>query len=127
LSPSFGGFVAKFVIASAMKAYSYRFLDPARFSLGHGGKPSLSGADQGLRRVIRVLKSAVQKAKLGRDEETQALKRLDDRAWQLEHMASGPSLEAFVATEQNVSPLLGGRSVFGWEEEIAKTGKGRSG
>jgi hypothetical protein len=42
-------------------------------------------------------------------------------------MASGPSLEAFVATEQNASPLLGGRSVFGWEEEIAKTGKARSG
>ena len=74
-----------------------------------------------------MLKSAVQKAKLGRDEEMEALKRLDDQARQLEHMASGPSLEAFVAIEQNASPLLGGRSVFGWEEEIAKKGKARSG
>jgi hypothetical protein len=64
------------------------------------------------------MKSAVQKAAIGRDEEMQALKRLDDQARRLEAIARGPSLEAFIATERTASPTLGGRSVFGWEEEL---------
>ena len=60
------------------------------------------------------------KAKLGRDEEMQALKRLDDQARLLERTAKGPSLDAFIANERSASPALGGRSVFGDEEEIAK-------
>lgn len=70
--------------------------------------------------TIRVLKSAVQKARLGRDEELGALKRLDDQARQLELTAKGPSFEAFVARERAASPALGGRSIFGWEEDPAK-------
>ena len=69
-------------------------------------------------RPIRVLKSAVQQAKLGREEEMQALKRLDDQARRLERMATGPSFEAFVANERDNSPLLGGRSVFGWKTDL---------
>jgi hypothetical protein len=117
------------MVAEVVHGAPYRFRDPARFSLAHGGKDRhpypvpIKVYDE----TIKVLKSAVQKAKLGRDEEMQALKRLDDQSRQLERMASGPSLEAFVVTEHNASPLLGGRSVFGWEEEIAKTGKARSG
>lgn len=68
--------------------------------------------------TIRVLKSAVQNAKLGRDEEIQALKRLDDQARRLERSARGPSLDAFIAHERTLSPELGGRSVFGWEAEL---------
>lgn len=40
-----------------------------------------------------MLKSAMQKAKLGREEELQTLKRLDDQARQLERTASGPSFD----------------------------------
>jgi hypothetical protein len=72
-----------------------------------------------------VLKSAVQKAKLGRDEEMQAIKRLDDQARRLESSASGPSLETHIAAERGQSASLGGRSVFGWEEAIAKSDKQR--
>jgi len=67
-----------------------------------------------------VMKSAVQKAKLGRDEELQALKRLDDQARALEATASGPSFEAFVSRERARSPEYGGRSIFGWEEDVAE-------
>jgi len=76
--------------------------------------------------TIRVLKTAVQKAKLGRDEELHALKRLDDQARQLERTASGPSLETFIAAERDRSPSLDGRSVFGWERDLAvrKVGSG---
>ncbi len=64
------------------------------------------------------MKSAVLKAKLGRDEEMQALKRLDGQARRLEGHVKGPSLETFVAVEHAASPSLAGRSVFGWEKDL---------
>ena len=65
------------------------------------------------------MKSAVIKAKLGRDEELQALKRLDAQARRLEGVSDGPSLESFIAVERAASPALDGRSVFGWEKDLA--------
>jgi uncharacterized protein len=108
------------MVAEVVHGAPYRFRDPARFSLAHGGKDRhpypvpIKVYDE----TIRVMKSAVQKAGIGRDEEMQALKRLDDQARRLEGMARGPSLEAFIATERTASPTLGGRSVFGWEEDL---------
>ncbi|RWI85356.1 DUF763 domain-containing protein [Mesorhizobium sp.] len=94
-----------------------RFSDPARFSLAHGGKDRhpfpvpLKVYDE----TISVLKSAVSKAKLGREEELQALKRLDGESRRMERYVTGPSLKEIVAGEMDQSHLLGGRSVFGWE------------
>jgi hypothetical protein len=108
------------MVAEVVHGAPYRFRDPARFSLAHGGKDRhpypvpIKVYDE----TIRVMKSAVQKARIGRDEEMQALKRLDDQARRLEGMARGPSLEAFIATERTASSTLGGRSVFGWEEDL---------
>ena len=50
-----------------------------------------------------MLKSAVQKAKLGNDEELAALKRLDDQAKQLERVATGPDFGEFVTQENPFS------------------------
>jgi hypothetical protein len=108
------------MVAEVVHGAPYRFADPARFSLAHGGKDRhpypvpIKVYDE----TIRVLKSAVQTAKLGHDEEMQALRRLDHQARQLELTATGPSFDAFVATERNKSASLGGRSVFGWEAEL---------
>jgi hypothetical protein len=108
------------MVAEVIHGAPYRFRDPARFSLAHGGKDRhpypipIKVYDE----TIRVLKSAVQKARLGRDEEMQALKRLDDQARRLERTARGPSLQAFIASERAASPELDGRSVFGWEAEL---------
>jgi hypothetical protein len=113
------------MVAEVVHGTPYRFRDPARFSLAHGGKDRhpfpvpIKVYDE----TIRVLKSAVQSAKLGRDEEVQALKRLDDQARRLERTATGPSFDAFVENERAASPTLDGRSVFGWEADIAR-GKG---
>jgi uncharacterized protein len=113
------------MVAEVVHGAPYRFTDPARFSLAHGGKDRhpypvpIKVYDE----TIRVLKSAVQNAKLGRDEEMQALKRLDDQARKLERSARGPSLEAFIARERAASPALDGRSVFGWEAELARKSK----
>jgi hypothetical protein len=108
------------MVAEVVHGAPYRFRDPARFSLAHGGKDRhpypvpIMVYDE----TIRVLKSAVQQAKLGREEEMQALKRLDAQARRLERTATGPAFEAYVAHERNSSPLLGGRSVFGWEVDL---------
>jgi hypothetical protein len=109
------------MVAEVVHGAPYRFRDPARFSLAHGGKDRhpypvpLKVYDE----TIRVMKSAVLKAKLGRDEEMQALKRLDCQARRLEVVAGGPSLESFIAVELAGSPALDGRSVFGWERDLA--------
>jgi uncharacterized protein len=117
------------MVAEVVHGAPYRFRDPARFSLAHGGKDRhpypvpIKVYDE----TIRVLKAAVQGAKLGRDEEMQALKRLDTQARQLERTASGPSFGAFVAAERTRSPALDGRSIFGWEADLATTNKARPG
>ena len=116
------------MVAEVVHGAPYRFQDPARFSLAHGGKDRhpypvpIKVYDE----TIRVLKSAVQNAKLGRDEAMQAIKRLDDQARQLERTASGPSFDAFVAGERDSSPALDGRSVFGWEKDVVAKNTKRS-
>jgi uncharacterized protein len=113
------------MVAEVVHGAPYRFGDPARFSLAHGGKDRhpypvpIKVYDE----TIRVLKSAVQNARLGRDEEMQALKRLDDQSRRLECSAGRPSLEAFIAGERAASPQLDGRSVFGWEAELVRKSK----
>ncbi|HEX2338828.1 MAG TPA: DUF763 domain-containing protein [Hyphomicrobiaceae bacterium] len=108
------------MVAEVVHGTPYRFQDPARFSLAHGGKDRhpypvpIKVYDE----TIRVLKSAVQKARLGHTEQLQALKRLDDQARHLESTASGPSLDSFIAGERDRSPALGGRSVLGWEKGV---------
>jgi uncharacterized protein len=107
------------LVAEVVHGAPCRFSDPARFSLAHGGKDRhpfpvpLRVYDE----TIRVLKSAVQNAKLGGEEELGALKRLDQQARQLEDWAKAPSLDAFLAEERHKSPAYGGRSVFGWERD----------
>jgi uncharacterized protein len=108
------------MVAEVVHGAPYRFRDPARFSLAHGGKDRhpypvpIKVYDE----TIRVLKAAVQNAKLGRDEEMQALKRLDEQARRLERTSEGSSLETFIATERAASSSLDGRSVFGWERDL---------
>jgi uncharacterized protein len=116
------------MVAEVVHGAPYRFRDPARFSLAHGGKDRhpYPVPTKVYDETIRVLKSAVQQAKLGRDEQIQAIKRLDDQARRLERTATGPSFESHVATERGRSASLGGRSVFGWEADLADGGHQKS-
>ena len=104
------------MVAEVVHGAPYRFTDPARFSFAHGGKDRhpfavpLRVYDE----TIRVLKSAVSSAKLGRQEEINALRRLDQQARLLEQNASGPPVEELIAEERRLSHSYGGRSVFGW-------------
>jgi hypothetical protein len=113
------------MLAEVVRGAPCRFQDPARFSLAHGGKDRhpypvpIKVYDE----TIRLLRSAVQKAKLGREEGLEALQRLDAQARLLERIARGPSFDAFVAAERARSPALDGRSVFGWEKDLAAKDK----
>jgi hypothetical protein len=119
LTPGVGARTVKALamVAEVVHGAPCRFSDPARFSLAHDGKDRhpypvpLKVYDE----TIRVLKSAVQQAKLGKDEELGAVRRLDEESRRLERFAKGPSVEALIADERARSHEYGGRSVFGWE------------
>jgi uncharacterized protein len=130
LTPGVGARTVKALamVAEVMHGTPCRFTDPARFSLAHGGKDRhpfpvpLKVYDE----TIKVLKSAVQAAKLGRDEELGALRRLDDQSRKLERHATGPSVEKLIAEElgrshsySGRSHSYSGRSIFGWEPSPA--------
>jgi hypothetical protein len=104
-------------VAEIVHGAPYRFSDPARFSVAHGGKDRhpypvpLTVYDH----TITVLKTAVQRAKLGNSEELAAIKRLDEQATRLERHARGPSVESLFAEERARSHAYRGRSVYGLE------------
>jgi uncharacterized protein len=104
-----------------------RFTDPARFSLAHGGKDGhpfpvpVKVYDE----TLRVLRGAVDRAKLGNDDRLEAVRRLDVEARRLERAAQGPSVGAFLAQEREDSLKYGGRSVFG-EARAPERGGGSS-
>ncbi|MEF0944098.1 DUF763 domain-containing protein [Rhizobium sp. BR 362] len=122
LTPGVGARTVKALamVAEVVHGAPYRFSDPARFSLAHGGKDRhpfpvpLKVYDE----TINVMKSAVRKGRLGRDEELQALKRLDDQSRMLERYVTGPDLKEIIAGEFDRSAFYGGRSVFGWEPPL---------
>lgn len=107
------------MVAEVVHGAPCRFSDPARFSLAHGGKDRhpfpvpLKVYDE----TIKVMRSAIRKGRLGRDEELQALRRLDDQSRRLERYVTGPDLKEIVAGEFENSARFGGRSVFGWEPD----------
>ncbi|MDH6297846.1 DUF763 domain-containing protein [Agrobacterium fabrum] len=108
------------MVAEVVHGAPSRFSDPARFSLAHGGKDRhpypvpIKVYDE----TIRVMKSAVQKGRLGNQEELLALHRLDEQARRLERYVTGPDLKEIIAGEYNQTRRLGGRSIFGHELDI---------
>ena len=108
------------MVAEVIHGAPCRFADPARFSLAHGGKDRhpFPVPTRVYDKTISVLKSAVEQAKLGRDEKLGAIRRLDEQARRLEAHVSGPSFEAVVAEERARSHDYGGRSIFGFEPAV---------
>jgi hypothetical protein len=100
-------------VAEVVHGAPHRFADPARFAMAHGGKDGhpfpvpLKVYDE----TIRVLRSAVGKARLGADEELSAIRRLDAQSRALEG-AQGPGFHEFIAEERRRAPEYGGRTVM---------------
>jgi hypothetical protein len=105
------------LVAEVVHGAPYRFSDPGRFSFAHGGKDRhpfpvpLKVYDQ----TLKLMKTAVERARLGQRETLDALKRLDDQSRALERQAKHGDFETRVGVERQNSYAYGGRSVFGWE------------
>ncbi len=85
-------------VAEVIHGAPYRFSDPARFSFAQGGKDrhpypvKLDVYDD----TLRVLRGAVDAAKLGNDEKLSAIRELDRQARRLEATATGPGFEQLI-------------------------------
>lgn len=108
------------MVAEVVHGTPCRFSDPARHSLALGGKDRhpFPVPTKVYDRTIDVLKGAVRNARLGREEQLQAIRRLDAQARRLERDATGPSVDAYIAEERRRSHEYGGRSIFGWEPAV---------
>jgi hypothetical protein len=116
------------MVAEAVHGAPYRFSDPARFQSLWAGRIVIPSQPAIYDETINVLKSAVQKAKLGRDEELGALKRLDEQARKLERHARGLSVEKSIAERATSRILTGdGRSLGGNRFRQAVSAEGTTG
>jgi hypothetical protein len=106
------------LVAEVVHGTPSRFSDPARYSLAHGGKDGhpfpvpLKVYDE----TIRVMKRAVDAARIGQSDRLFAIRRLDDEARKIERSAKelrGPRFDEFVERERDRSHDYGGKSVFG--------------
>lgn len=93
-----------------------RFNDPARFSFAHGGKDGhpfpvpLKVYDE----TINVLKSAVDKSKIGFTDKQKAIRQLSSMAWKIEeNFTPNHFFEEVLQKEKDESHLHGGMTVFG--------------
>jgi uncharacterized protein len=102
------------MVAEVVHGTPSRFSDPARFSLAHGGKDGhpypvpLKVYDE----TIRVLRTAVDAAKLGNDDKLFAMKQLDEEARRLEAHVTDVDFEGFIEEEHRLSKERGGRTVL---------------
>lgn len=93
-----------------------RFNDPARFSFAHGGKDGhpfpvpLKVYDE----TISLLKTAVEKAKLGSGDKQKAIQQLSAMAWKIEeNFQPDDYFDKALQKEKDQSHLYGGMTVFG--------------
>jgi hypothetical protein len=93
-----------------------RFTDPARFSFAHGGKDGhpFPVPTNVYDETIRVLKSAVEKAKLGQSDKQDAIKKLSVISQQLEKdFVPNENFQQLIERERADSWRYGGRTVMG--------------
>lgn len=102
-----------------------RFTDPARFSFAHGGKDGhpFPVPTNVYDETIRVLKDAVDKAKVGQSEKQDAIKKLSVISQQLEKdFIPNENFDQVIARERADSWKYGGRTVMGKAQPPKKDG-----
>jgi len=105
------------LVSEVIHGTASRFTDPARFSFAHGGKDGhpfpvpLKVYDE----TLNILRTAVEKAKLGSTEKAGAIKKLHEIAAGAEkHFTSDDTnFEELVRKERENSWRYGGKTVFG--------------
>jgi uncharacterized protein len=104
------------LVAEVVHGTPSRFRDPARFSFAHGGKDGhpfpvpLKTYDES----IGVLRSALDRARVGDPEKLEGMRRLDRFTRAIETRCRPEAdFDAIVAHEHAISPSLDGRTVKG--------------
>jgi hypothetical protein len=103
------------LVAEVVYGAPARFTDPARFSMALGGKDGhpfpvpLTVYDE----TLRVMRDAVTAARLGEDDRSAALERLDAQSRALEGLTAPRDFDAHLAQERASAAAWGGMTVFG--------------
>ena len=103
-----------------------RFTDPARFSFAHGGKDGhpFPVPTQTYDETISILRTGIEKSKLGNTDKNLAIKKLHEIAVRTEeNFTPDFSVEKVIEEERQNSWRFGGKTVFG----DAKPPKGNDG
>jgi hypothetical protein len=108
-----------------------RFSDPARFSFAHGGKDGhpFPVPTHVYDETIHQMETAITRAKLGREEARDAIRKLSGLAASLEEgFEPVDRVEEWIQHERETSYLYGGRTVTGWAQppSAAKAGLNRA-
>jgi hypothetical protein len=113
------------LVSEVIYGTSSRFTDPARFSFAHGGKDGhpfpvpLKVYDE----TIQVLKTSVDKAKIGSSDKQKAIQQLSVLAQQIEkNFEPRPFFNEIVQKERDESYRHGGMTVFGKAQPPKKKG-----
>ena len=104
------------LVSEVIYGTSSRFADPARFSFAHGGKDGhpFPVPTKVYDESIRVLKTAVARAKIGSSDKLKALKSLSKAAEKLEsNFVPNGKLSDVIKKERRDSWKYGGKTVFG--------------
>jgi hypothetical protein len=103
------------LVAEVVHGAPARFSDPARFAFAHGGKDGhpfpipLKTYDE----TIGVLRRALDAVQVGNTEKVEAFRRLDKLTRTVEQRrAPEANFDAVLQHERELSPELGGRTVF---------------
>jgi hypothetical protein len=115
------------LVAEVVHGTPTRFDDPARFSFAHGGKDGhpfpvpLRVYDES----IAVLRKALDTAKVGHTDKLDGMARLDAFARGIErHRSPHADVDAVIAHERAIAPVLGGRTVFDDPPRARRTSPG---
>ena len=103
-----------------------RFTDPARFSFAHGGKDGhpFPVPTKVYDETIQVLRSAVDKSKLGQTDKQDAIRKLSVLSEKLEKdFIPNENFQQVIERERNTSWMYGGRTVMGKAKPPAKKDK----
>ena len=93
-----------------------RFKDPARFSFAHGGKDGhpFPVPTKVYDETISTLQTAVNKAKIGNTEKSEAIKKLYEIAAHAEKdFIPNENFDALIQKEKDESWMYGGKTVSG--------------
>jgi hypothetical protein len=118
------------LVAEVVHGTPTRFRDPARFAFAHGGKDRhpFPVPTRVYDRTVEVLQTSLEKAKLGDNERKEGLSRLHSFVMKVEHsLQPEADFDQLIAHENQISPSIGGRSVFGFarpakSQQIRKSG-----